>query len=135
MVPAKAAAICPALRDFPSDPSPLGVETGGVAGLRRGFPKSENAGRGRKMPFMDGHELGRARSGHAVGELFGFVGGNLQHPLAAAVKVPLAALQDGDDAAAIRTFMDIGFLGHDGPPWVSVGPGDRADVCDVKVSG
>ena len=28
-----------------------------VAKLRRRFQKSENAGLGRKMPFMDGHDL------------------------------------------------------------------------------
>jgi hypothetical protein len=32
-------------------------ETVGVVRLRRGFQKIENAGRGRKMPFMDGHYL------------------------------------------------------------------------------
>jgi hypothetical protein len=31
------------------------LETAGVAALRRGFRKSENAGMDRKMPFMDGH--------------------------------------------------------------------------------
>ncbi len=31
------------------------VETGGVAGLRRGFQPNENAGLGRKMPFVDEH--------------------------------------------------------------------------------
>ena len=31
--------------------------TAGVAALRRGLQKSDNAGLGRKMPFMDGHEL------------------------------------------------------------------------------
>jgi len=31
--------------------------TAGVAALRRGLQKSENAGLGRKMPFMDGHYL------------------------------------------------------------------------------
>ena len=74
LVPAKAAVICSALQDFPPDSTPLGLEAGGVARLRRGFPKRENAGlpargglipirglgppaagRGRKMPFMDGH--------------------------------------------------------------------------------
>jgi hypothetical protein len=31
LVPAKAAVVCPALRDFLSDPTPLGVETDGAA--------------------------------------------------------------------------------------------------------
>jgi hypothetical protein len=30
-------------------------ETGGVAALRRGSQRSENGGRGRKMPFLNGH--------------------------------------------------------------------------------
>ena len=30
-------------------------ETGGIAGLFRGFQKSENAALDQKMPFMDGH--------------------------------------------------------------------------------
>jgi len=30
-------------------------ETGGLAALRRGFQLSENAGLGRKMPFLVGH--------------------------------------------------------------------------------
>ena len=29
--------------------------TAGVARLRRGLQRSENAGMGRKVPFMDGH--------------------------------------------------------------------------------
>ncbi|MDJ0802420.1 MAG: hypothetical protein QNI97_06080, partial [Desulfobacterales bacterium] len=29
--------------------------TAGVAGIRRGFQERENAGLGRRMPFMDGH--------------------------------------------------------------------------------
>ena len=62
MAAAKATAICPALRDFPSDLTPLGVETAGVAELRGGFPKSENAGRDRKMPFMDGHYLTESKA-------------------------------------------------------------------------
>ena len=33
------------------------LETGGVAGLRRGFPITENAGRGQRMPLIDGHYL------------------------------------------------------------------------------
>jgi hypothetical protein len=32
-------------------------ETAGVAALRRGFRKPENAGMKREMPFMDGHNL------------------------------------------------------------------------------
>jgi hypothetical protein len=55
LVPAKAATICPALLDFPPDSSPLRVEAAGVAALRRGFPKSENTGWGRKMLFLDCH--------------------------------------------------------------------------------
>jgi len=30
------------------------LATAGVAALRRGLPKRENTGLGRKMPFMDG---------------------------------------------------------------------------------
>jgi len=45
----------PEVVDFGSGEGRSDLETGGVAGLRRGFPKSENAGRGRKMPAMDGY--------------------------------------------------------------------------------
>ena len=62
MVLAKAAVICPALRDFPSDLTPLGVKTAGVAALRRGFSKRENAGRGRKMPPPDGYYMSAGKS-------------------------------------------------------------------------
>ena len=43
--------------DFGSGQGRSDLKTAGVAELRRGFPKSENAGRGRKMPFMDGREI------------------------------------------------------------------------------
>jgi non-ribosomal peptide synthetase component F len=43
--------------DFGSGQDRSDFETAGVVVLRRGFQKSENAGRGRKMPFMDGHYL------------------------------------------------------------------------------
>jgi hypothetical protein len=33
--------------------------TAGVAALRRGLPKRENAGLGRKMPFPGGHYLSK----------------------------------------------------------------------------
>ena len=33
----------------------VGVARRRVVDLRRGFQKRENAGRGRKMPFLDGH--------------------------------------------------------------------------------
>jgi hypothetical protein len=45
----------PEMVDFGSGQSRSAWETASVAALRRGFPKSENAGRVRKMPFMDGH--------------------------------------------------------------------------------
>jgi hypothetical protein len=47
--------VFPEVVDFVSGQGRSDLETGGVAGLRRGFPKGENAGRERKMPFMDGH--------------------------------------------------------------------------------
>jgi hypothetical protein len=37
-----------------SDQGRSDFETAGVAWLRRGFQKSENAELGRKMPFLDG---------------------------------------------------------------------------------
>jgi hypothetical protein len=43
--------------DFGSGQGRNDLETAGVAGLRRGFPKSENAGWDRKMPFLNGHYL------------------------------------------------------------------------------
>ena len=46
---------CPAGVDFGSGQGRREVETAGVAALRRGFQPSENAGLGRKMPFVDGH--------------------------------------------------------------------------------
>jgi hypothetical protein len=45
------------MADFGSGQGRSDDETGGAAGLRRGFQKSENAGQGQKMPFMDGHYL------------------------------------------------------------------------------
>jgi hypothetical protein len=44
--------------DFGSGQGRSELETAGVAALRQGFPRSENAGRGQKMPFMDGDYLG-----------------------------------------------------------------------------
>jgi hypothetical protein len=41
--------------DFGSGQGHSDFETAGAVGLRRGFQKSENAGLGQKMPFMDGH--------------------------------------------------------------------------------
>jgi hypothetical protein len=41
--------------DFGSGQGRSDFETAGVAALRRGFRKSENAGLGQKMPFLDGH--------------------------------------------------------------------------------
>jgi hypothetical protein len=43
--------------DFGSGPGRSLFVTGGVAALRRGLQKDENAGLGRKMPFPDGHSL------------------------------------------------------------------------------
>ncbi len=43
--------------DFGSGQGRSAFETTGVAWLRRGFQKRENAGLGRKMSFMDGHLL------------------------------------------------------------------------------
>jgi hypothetical protein len=40
LVQGKAAAICPALRDFPSDPTPLRVETAGVVGYVEDFKRA-----------------------------------------------------------------------------------------------
>jgi hypothetical protein len=40
--------------DFGSGQGRNDLETAGLVELRREFPKSENAGQGRKMPFMDG---------------------------------------------------------------------------------
>jgi hypothetical protein len=41
--------------DCGSDQGRSDFETAGVAALRRGFQKRENADMGRKMPFPDGH--------------------------------------------------------------------------------
>jgi len=41
--------------DFGSGQGRSEIETAGVLALRRGFQSSENAGLGRKMPFLDGH--------------------------------------------------------------------------------
>jgi hypothetical protein len=38
-----------------SDQGRTVLATAGVVALRRGLPKRDNAGLGRKMPFMDGH--------------------------------------------------------------------------------
>jgi len=43
--------------DFGSGQGRSDFETAGVAGLRRGFQKSENTVMGQKMPLLDGHEL------------------------------------------------------------------------------
>jgi hypothetical protein len=43
--------------DFGSGQGLSDVETAGVAGLRRGFPERENAGRDHKMPVLIGHYL------------------------------------------------------------------------------
>jgi hypothetical protein len=43
---------CPETVDFGSGQGRSDSETGGVAVLRRGFQKSENAGLGQKMPFL-----------------------------------------------------------------------------------
>jgi hypothetical protein len=45
----------PEMVDCGSDQGRSDFETAGVAALRRGFQKSENADMGRKMPFPDGH--------------------------------------------------------------------------------
>jgi hypothetical protein len=45
----------PEMVDFGLGQGRSDFETAGVVMLRRGFQKSENAGLGRKMPFMDGH--------------------------------------------------------------------------------
>jgi hypothetical protein len=45
----------PEMVDFGSGQGRSDFETTGVAGLRRGFKKSENADLGRKMPFLGGH--------------------------------------------------------------------------------
>jgi hypothetical protein len=47
----------PELVDCGSSQGRSVLETAGVAALRRGFPKRENAGLGRKMPIMGGHYL------------------------------------------------------------------------------
>ena len=46
--------VYPEMVDFGSGQGRSEVETAGVAALRRGFQPSENAGLGRKMPFVDG---------------------------------------------------------------------------------
>jgi hypothetical protein len=43
--------------DFGSGQGRSEFATAGVAALRRGLQRSENAGLGRKMPFLDGHEV------------------------------------------------------------------------------
>ena len=43
--------------DFGSGQGRRAFGTAGVVKPRRGFQKRENAGLGRKMPFMDGHYL------------------------------------------------------------------------------
>jgi hypothetical protein len=45
----------PEMVDFGPGQGRSDFATGGVARLRRGWQKSENAGPGRKMPFLDGH--------------------------------------------------------------------------------
>jgi hypothetical protein len=45
----------PEVVDFDSGQGRRGVETGGVAALRRGFQQRENAGLGQKMPFLEEH--------------------------------------------------------------------------------
>ena len=45
----------PEMVDFGFGQGRSDFEAAGVVRLRRGFQKSENAGRGRKMPFLDGH--------------------------------------------------------------------------------
>jgi hypothetical protein len=45
----------PEMVDLGSGQGRREFETAGVARLGRGFQMSENAGLGRKMPFMDGH--------------------------------------------------------------------------------
>ncbi len=47
----------PEMVDFGSGQGRRALGTAGLARRRRGFQKRENAGLGRKMPFMDGHEL------------------------------------------------------------------------------
>jgi hypothetical protein len=47
----------PEMVDFGSGQGRSEIETAGVVALRRGFQSSENAGLGRKMPFLDGHYL------------------------------------------------------------------------------
>jgi hypothetical protein len=51
----KLGSVHPEMVDFGSGQGRSDFETAGVARLRRGFQKSENAGLVRKMPFMDGH--------------------------------------------------------------------------------
>jgi hypothetical protein len=43
--------------DIGSEQGLSNFETAGIAGLCRGFQKSENAALGQKMPFVDGHWL------------------------------------------------------------------------------
>jgi hypothetical protein len=49
------AGVHPEMVDCGSDQGRSDFATAGVARLRRGFQKSENADMGRKMPFPDGH--------------------------------------------------------------------------------
>jgi hypothetical protein len=49
--------IHPAMDDFDSGQGRSDLGTPSVAALIRGIPESEKAGRGRKMPFLDGHEV------------------------------------------------------------------------------
>lgn len=48
-----------------------------------------------------------ARTGHAVNELLGLVGGHLHHLLAAAGQISFSIVDDGNDAAAVFALVDI----------------------------
>ena len=51
----------PEMVDCGSDQGRSVLATAGVAALRRGLTKRENAGLGRKMPFVDGYYLEELR--------------------------------------------------------------------------
>jgi hypothetical protein len=50
--------------DFGSGQGRSDIETAGVAALRRGFQRSENAGLDQKVPFLDGQLLRRTGKRH-----------------------------------------------------------------------
>ncbi len=88
--------------DFGSGQGRSEFETAGVALLRRGFQIRENAGLGQKMPFPDGHELGRlpltwARSYRSQSTYSGQLGPGRQTPADARL---------GIDDKGLVTFFD-----------------------------